>query len=126
MIAFRRPNRILLFAEPADMRKGRNGLQCLVLRAGEDPYCGDLFVFISRRRDRAKLLTSERGGMILWYKRLEKCRFQHPRRDGSQAELEPTALSMLHDGIDLDAVPRPVLWEPRQIKEKAIDNAGNL
>lgn len=105
--------RILLFAEPADMRKGHDGLHGLVLAAGEDPYSGALFVFMSQRRDRAKILTFERGGFVLWYKRLERGRFRHPKRGESNVELDSTALAMLLDGIDLDRVRRPKPWMPR-------------
>ena len=60
--------RILLFSEPTDMRRGIDGLTGLVLLAGEDVYSGHLFVFVSRKRNRAKILTYQKGGFVLWYK----------------------------------------------------------
>ncbi len=53
----------MLFAEPTDMGKGHNGLQGLVLAAGEDVLCGCLFVVISRRSARAKITTYDGGGL---------------------------------------------------------------
>lgn len=94
------------------MRKGHNGLQGLVLQAGEDPFGGDFFVFISKRRDRAKILTYDGGGLVLWYKRLEQGYFRHPRKGEANVELDATALAMLLDGIDLDEVHRPAKWTP--------------
>ncbi len=108
MIGLPLHTRVLLLAEPTDMGKGHDGLFGLVRAAGE----GDLFVFISRRRDRAKILTFERGGLVLWYERLERGRFRHPRRGECHVELDATALAMLLDGIDLERVHRPALWRP--------------
>jgi len=60
--------RIFLWSAPVDMRKGFDGLQALVRAADMDVFSGNLFVFVSRRADRAKILTWERGGFVLWYK----------------------------------------------------------
>ena len=52
------------------MRKGHDGLTALVKAAELDEFSGHLFVFISRRGDRAKILSWERGGFVLWYNHL--------------------------------------------------------
>ena len=104
--------RIYLFAEPTDMRKGHPGLYGLVVASGEDPFSGDLFVFISNRRDRAKVLTFDKGGFVLWYKRLERGRFRHLRRGERNVELDATQLAMLLDGIDVEKVRRLEHWTP--------------
>ena len=93
--------RVLLFSEPTDMRKGHPGLYGMVKAAGEDPYSGDLYVFVSRRRNRAKILTFDKGGFVLWYKRLERGCFRHPRRTEENIELDTIELAMLLDGIDV-------------------------
>jgi transposase len=62
VIGLPRSVKILVFTEPTDMRKGFDGLGALVSAAGEDLYSGHLYVFLSRRRDRAKVLAFERGG----------------------------------------------------------------
>jgi transposase len=105
--------RILVFSEPADMRKGYDGLSALVMAAGERLYSGHLFVFLSRRRDRAKILTHQKGGLVLWCKRLDRGTFKLQVPQGvDRLELDATELAMLIDGIDFARVRRPVHWKP--------------
>ena len=61
---------IYLAAEPADMRNGFDGLAAAVVANGLDVFSGHLFVFVSKRRDRAKILAWDRGGFVLWYNQL--------------------------------------------------------
>jgi transposase len=107
--------RIVLATEPVDMRKSIDGLMALVRSSfGEDVYSGHLFVFVSRRGDRVKILTFSRGGFILYYKRLEQGRFRLPllEADAQSVRLDATQLAMLLDGIDVAEVKRPAAWAP--------------
>lgn len=106
--------RIYLAAEPTDMRKGFDGLSAIVLERGQDVFSGHLFVFISRRRDRAKILCWERGGFVLWYKRLERGCFRLPSisEDTETIELDAGQLAMLLDGVDIRQVRRNEAWQP--------------
>jgi transposase len=71
-------------------------------------------VFVSRRRDRVKILAWDRGGLTLWYKRLEKGRFRLPRieEDIKSVPMDSGELSMLLEGIDYSKVRRPKRWDP--------------
>ena len=82
MIGLSSATKIYLFAEPVDMRKGFDGLNYIVKRQGLDIFSGHLFVFISKRGDRMKVLIWEHGGFALWYKRLEKGTFKRARGTG--------------------------------------------
>jgi transposase len=109
--------RIFLATEPADLRKGFDGLAGLVRRHGGDPFSGHLYAFVSRRRDRVKILTWDRGGFVVWYKRLERGRFPVPGRavgDARTLALDAGELGLLLDGIDFRQVRRPTRWEPRR------------
>jgi len=108
--------RIFLSPEPCDMRKGPDGLAAEVRRRGGDPFSGHLYVFASRRRDRIKILTWDRGGFVVWYKRLERGRFPVPRGVGGAKTiaLDAGQLALLLDGVDFQRVKRPARWEPRQ------------
>ena len=109
--------RIYLASEPEDMRKGIDSLAARVRRCGGDPFSGHLFVFVSRRRDRAKILAWDRGGYVLWYKRLEAGVFAWPMlmQAGKTVEVDASELAMLLDGVDFSRVKRGRRWEPRQV-----------
>lgn len=117
----------MLFAEPADMRKGFEGLGALVLAAGEDIYSGHLYVFLSKRRNRAKILSYDAGGFVLWYKRLERGTFKAQTvASRGQVQLDATQLAMLLDGIDVSRVRRAKHWRPSQNKPKTIDTVSQV
>ena len=63
---------------PSDMRAGVNKLCGQVRSVGLEPTNGDVYVFVGSRRKLMKLLHWERGGYVVYYKRLEQGRF-HPR-----------------------------------------------
>jgi transposase len=97
------------------MRKGHDGLAALVKHQMElDVFSGHLFVFVSKRGDRIKILAWDRGGFVLWYKRLERGRFKMPSISpkDSSLRLKSSELSMLLDGIDYSRVRKPLLWQP--------------
>ena len=70
--------RILVAIEPADFRKGIDGLarQCKELLR-EDPFSGTMFVFRNRRGTAVKLLMYDGQGFWLCQKRLSTGRFAH-------------------------------------------------
>ena len=108
--------KIYLATGPTDLRKGFNGLSGLVREWGLDLFSGHLFVFFSKRRNTVKILTWDRGGFVVWHKRLELGRYKIPKIavDDTRIELDAGQLSMLLDGIDLSKVRRPKRWEPQK------------
>lgn len=121
MFGLPRSVRIFLASEPTDMRRGFDGLAAQVEALGANVYSGHLFAFISKRRNRAKILWWDRGGFVLWYKRLERGRFQLPAisTDTQSVELDGTQLTMLLDGIDIRDVHRGRFWTPPEQKTAA-------
>jgi len=71
-------------------------------------------VFVGRRADRCKILFWDRGGFVLYYKRLERGRFRLPQipAGASSVAMDATELAMLLDGIDVGKVRRPARWTP--------------
>ncbi len=86
------------------MRKSFDSLHALVREyLNLDPFAGHLFVFVSRRRDRVKILYWDRDGFALWSKRLEEGTYAVPLGDAAERRREITAqeLGALLSGIDL-------------------------
>jgi transposase len=106
--------RIWLAAEATDMRCGFDRLAQrvqAVIRA--DPLSGHLFLFRSRSGNRLKILTWDRDGYVLWYKRLEVGVFKLPRvaPGADSVELRASELAMLLDGIDMAKLKRVPRYE---------------
>lgn len=114
MLTLPRSVRIYLATGPVDLRKSIDGLGGLAQAHGHDLYSGHLYVFTSRRGDRVKILAWDRGGFVLYYKRLERGRFKLPEiaPGADEVELDATQLAMLLDGIDVKRVPEPKRWAP--------------
>lgn len=97
---------VWLTRDPVDFRKGINGLSVLVEeQLMRDPFCGQLFVFVNKARDKIKIHYWERAGFCMWQKRLEKERFKWPEHlDGDVMTLDGQQLNWLLDGYDLAAM----------------------
>lgn len=106
--------RIWLAVEATDMRCGFDRLAERVRAViGQNPLGDGLFIFRSRRGDRLKVLTWDRDGFVLWYKRLEAGVFKLPRvKDGARSvELRASELAMILDGIDMTKLKRVPRYE---------------
>jgi transposase len=64
-------SRVWVFQLPVDMRKSFDGLYGLVLTSDQDPVSGDVFLFMSSDRRRAKALFWDGNGLNIWMKRME-------------------------------------------------------
>lgn len=92
------------YAGPADLRKGFEGLFGLVSRElGRDPLSGDLFLFVNRSRNRAKVLLWDGTGLCIYQKRLERGRFAclWERRERDAVRLTVTELALFLEGSQL-------------------------
>ena len=101
MIGLRGELKVLVASRPIDFRRGVHGLVAMVAQAlAADPYCGDVFVFRSKRKDRLKLVVWDGSGMVLVTKWLEDGAFTfRPVQDGAVV-LTATQLSVLVAGLD--------------------------
>jgi transposase len=109
--------RIFFATGLVDMRNGIDGLRAVVEQVlMKSPDEGHLFVFVGKQRDKLKILFWDRNGYVVYFKRLERGRFQLPATDETRTrvEMEPAQLAMLLDGIDLNA-KRLARWKPQGI-----------
>ncbi len=68
--------RILVAIEPADFRRGIDGIARLCKEAcASDPFSGTVYVFRNRRRTAIKVLVYDGQGFWLCHKRLSRGRF---------------------------------------------------
>jgi transposase len=110
-----RATRIFIASNPVDMRKSIDGLVAIAKsELAADPHAGHLFVFVSRSNDRVKILSWDRNGFVLYYKRFERGKVKLPLigSDSMSVEIDATQLSMLLDGIEFRRVPRSRAWGP--------------
>lgn len=93
-----------------------------------DVFNGHPFVFISKRRDRIKILTWDNGWFVMYYERLENSCFKLPpcSSEAKSVELDSAQLAMLLDGIDVSRVRRPMKWSTTICSRKGTDIDGRL
>ena len=70
---------------------------------GRSPRTGGLFIFFNRRRTALKAIFADGTGLCIFYKRLDRGRFQLPEPvdEGRVVELSEDQLDVLLDGIEL-------------------------
>jgi transposase len=107
--------RIFLAVEPADFRKGIDGLAQVCRQVlGKDPFSGYLFIFRNKRANAIKVLMYDGQGLWLCQKRLSKGRFTGwPGKDGScTRQLAVHELQLLIWNGDLGRARVGPLWKP--------------
>lgn len=95
---------VYLACGPTDLRKSIDGLAALVKEAFElDPFSPSLFVFCNRQRDKLKILYWDHNVFWLYYRRLERGRFQWPMDNGGTTQvISRRELGWLLDGLSLN------------------------
>lgn len=68
-------NQFFFSNAPTDMRVGVNSMCGKVRQTGRNPTDGMVYVFVGKSRKVMKLLHWERGGYVVYYKRLETGKF---------------------------------------------------
>jgi transposase len=103
MIGSTRQLRVFAYGAPVDLRNGFDGLSALVAQLAREVMEGDLFLFVSQRRNRAKVLFWDGTGLVVYAKRLERGRFTAPweRGDGGPIEMTVAELALFLEGSHL-------------------------
>jgi transposase len=115
---------VYAFDEPCDMRKSFDTLTALVTEhMKHDIFVGDLYLFVSRDRKRAKVLYFDGTGMCLFAKRLEKGQFTATWKRAKSARglsMTLSELSLFIEGSEMAArMPlSPSLLAKRDLRVK--------
>jgi transposase len=118
MFALTASQRFLLYSEPVDMRKSFDALSGIVSASmGKNALSGDVYIFIGKSRDKIKLLVWEKGGFVLYYKRLESGTFHLPKLQ--EDSLSYSELCLLIEGVEVQVTYRRKRYERPQEKSTA-------
>lgn len=101
--------RVFARSQPTDLRLGFSGLAGLVsAELRQDLLVGDLFLFVSRRRDGARVLYWDGTGLCLYSKKLSQGRFAAvwERSRGATVTLSAGELQLFLEGAALPLNPR--------------------
>ena len=103
--------RVLVAVEPADFRKGIDGLAKLAREElASDPFSGCLFVFRNRKATAVKILVYDGQGFWLCYKRLSTGRFRFWPSGKTLRALEAHELQVLLSAGDFEAARAAPPW----------------
>ena len=108
--------RVFAATRPTDLRKSFDTLAHLVREdLGHEPASGDLYLFINKRRTRAKVLFYDGTGLCLFIKRLEQGRFAAPWERAHEG-----ALRMSRAELALFLEGSPVVFVGRLSPEEVV------
>ncbi len=119
MIGTTRQVTVWAYGAAADLRRGFEGLSALVRQGlGQRETSGDLFLFVSRDRRRAKVLLWDGTGLCIYAKKLERGRFAalSPCLASRSVRLTMSELSLFLEGSRL--VGKVALSPPSFVVEK--------
>jgi len=105
--------RLLVAVEPADFRRGMDGLARLCrAELREDPFSGAVFAFRNRRKTAVKLLVYDGQGFWLCHKRLSSGRFRWWPSSANEpvTTLQAHELQVLLHGGDPEATRAAPIW----------------
>jgi transposase len=93
---------IYIYTQPIDMRKSINGITLILSEEFEqNPQSGDLYLFVNKGRDKVKCLIWDKNGFVLYYKRMEKGRFNDSKHlQGDKIVVTEKQLRALLMGLD--------------------------
>lgn len=79
------------YSQPADLRRSYDGLFAIATDLmNRDVLAGDMFLFVNKRRNRAKVLLFDGTGLCIYMKRMDKGKFAAIWRRGTSTEVELT------------------------------------
>ena len=122
-VSFVNRYRYFIYRGGCDMRKGYDGLSGLVINEFKmSPLSGDVFVFISKPRNKIKILHWQGDGFVIYSKRLEKGTFELPKINltSSSIEISSDQLQFIFSGIDLSSIKKRKRYEHENVNKISV------
>lgn len=102
MINIKDVKTVYLATGHTDLRKSIDGLAVIVQEQFKlDPFSPSLFVFCNKNKEKLKILHWDRAGFWLYYRRLERGRFNWPTDDSDTIKIDLKELKWLLDGYEI-------------------------
>ena len=107
---------IFIASQPVDFRMSIDGLSTFVQHEkSAHLHDGSIYVFYNGNRDKIKCLFWDRNGFVLYYKRLDKCKFKIKDMMNSIETISANDLEVLLSGFD----PVPMERQPVYLEHRA-------
>lgn len=107
---------IFIASQPTDFRMSIDGLSNFVQReVSTHLHDGSIYVFYNKNMDKIKCLFWDRNGFVLYYKRLDKCRFKVKKMLKAVEKITANELEILLSGFD----PQDIERMPRLLEHRA-------
>ncbi|MBA3706543.1 MAG: IS66 family insertion sequence element accessory protein TnpB [Bacteroidetes bacterium] len=121
ILSFSDRYRYFIYRSGCDMRKGYDGLCGLVINEFKmTPISGDVFIFLSKPRNKIKILQWQGDGFVIYSKRLEKGTFEFPKNNC--IEISAHELQFILDGIFLSSIKKRVRYEHHFVSKKSVES----
>lgn len=92
--------KIFLASKPVDFRMSIDGLSRFIQQEKSSHlHDGSIYVFYNTNQDKIKCLFWDRNGFVLYYKRLDKCKFQFKKMMNSIEDMTAEELEVLLSGF---------------------------
>lgn len=98
---------IFIASKPIDFRMSIDGLSSFIQREQHSHlHDGSIYVFYNKHKDKIKCLFWDRNGFVLYYKRLDKCKFKLKKMLHEVENITAEELEILLSGFDSNAIER--------------------
>ena|ERR1700733_7801081 len=93
--------KIFIASQPIDFRMSIDGLSSYIHSSKKTfIHDGSIYVFYNKNRDKVKCLFWDKNGFVLYYKRLDQCKFKIGLMKGNLQTISPEELQALLSGLE--------------------------
>jgi transposase len=97
--------KILIASKPIDFRLSIDGLSNFIQHENKSHlHDGSIYVFYNKNRDKVKCLFWDRNGFVLYYKRLDKCKFKIKKMLHEIESITSNELEILLSGFENEPI----------------------